>query len=170
MTWKLFMWGLAGMKKAACSPRPCPDSSSSKSKTNRHVCRPAELPYCLARFDCFVFWIKVCNRSRTKEEAEIIQGLVRSALQSSWHIDLFVFQCWKPDVMEDYYFYRAKVLPEKPLSASNGSAWWNGRIPFVFFCVAVKTTLKLKDHCCGGREQSRNLENSEGGSQLWNPT
>lgn len=51
-------------------------------------------------------------------EAEIIQGLVRSALQSRWHIDLIVFQCWKPDATEDYYFYREKVLPEKPLSTS----------------------------------------------------
>lgn len=145
--------------------------SSSKSTTNRYVCRPAELPYYLTRSDS-LFCIKVCNHSRTKE-AEIIQGLVRSALQSSWHINLFVFQCWKPDAMEDYYFYRAKVLPGKPLSTSIVSAWWNGRIHFVFFCIAVKTTLKLKEHCCGswtGREQSRNLEKIKGGSPLWNPT
>lgn len=159
------MWGLAGMKKAAFPLCPCPDNSSSKSTTNRYVCRPAELPYYLTHSDSF-FCIKVCNYSRTKE-AEIIQGLVKSAFQQSWHIDLFVFQCWKPDAMEDYYFYRAKVLP------GSTSRWWNGRIPFMFFCIAVKTTLKLKEHCCGGwtgREWSRNLEKSEGGSPLWNPT
>lgn len=55
MTWKLFMWGLAWMKKAAffC---PCPDNSSSKSTTNRYVCRPAALPYYLTHSDSFFFF------------------------------------------------------------------------------------------------------------------
>lgn len=166
MTWKLFMWGLARMKKAAFFLRPCPDNSSSKSTTNRYVC----VQTCRTSLLSNPFWLFFLYKSAIIAEPKKLRLFkVWWDLRFS-QVGTSTVVCF-PGAREDYYFYRAKVLPEKPLSTS--IVWWNGRIHFVFFCIAVKSTLKLKDHCYSGwtgREQNRNLENSKGGSSLWNPT